>query len=91
MWRVIEFSMIAIIVLIFITEIFIPVMIDKPLFRSFRKVKDDDNNNNSPDDLSQKISKAKKKVKDVKATQEEVNEYFNNAQQIKDKADKLFN
>ncbi len=58
MWRVVELIVIIAFVLIFITEFFIPILTDKPLFGSFRKQtkkkdesnsKDDSNENNKSD------------------------------------------
>jgi membrane-associated HD superfamily phosphohydrolase len=89
MWRIFEFIVITIIVLVFITEIFIPTFQNKPLFGSFRKSKDTEKDIRSADDIKQKISKAKEKVKDVRSTQNEVDEFFDKAQRIKDESDNL--
>ncbi len=87
MWAVIELCIIAAIVLISITEFFIPLLFNKPLFGSFRKAKP-----KAPpvdESLTEKISKAKEKVEEVKEVQEEVDENFNAAEELKEKSDNL--
>jgi hypothetical protein len=77
-------------VLISITELFYPLLVGKPLFGSFRK-----NVANAPqtekNSLHEKVSKAKAKVKEVKDIQDEVNDNFKSAEELKAEADDLLN
>lgn len=89
MWAILEFCLLAAIVLLSITEFFYPLLTGKPLFGSFRKKE----TNGTPQELplEEKISKAREKVKEVKDVQEEVNKKFKSAEQLKAEADDLLN
>ena len=90
MWTLLEFCLLGIVVLFFITEFFYPLLVGNPLFGSFRK-----NVANAPqpeeNSLHEKISKAKEKVKEVKEIQDEVNTNYKSAEQLKAEADDLLN
>lgn len=86
MWALIELIVIIAIVLVFITEFFIPILTGKPLFGSFRKSKETIIDEGPFDE---KISKAKEKVDEVKTVQSEVTEHFKTAEQLKEEADNL--
>lgn len=90
MWTILEFCLLAAIVLISVTEFFYPLLVGKPMFGSFRKRTD---NISSPTDstLEEKVSIAKEKIKEVKDIQEEVNKNFKSAEQLKAEADDLLN
>ncbi|MEO7991596.1 MAG: hypothetical protein ABI663_18735 [Chryseolinea sp.] len=92
MWMILEFIVLAFIVLMSITEFFYPLMVGKPLFPSFRKEEmvaeqktDDDAS------LASKVSQAKEKVREVKDIQNEVDQHFKSAEQLKEEADNLLN
>jgi hypothetical protein len=89
MWRILEFIVLAAIVLISITEFFYPLLMRKPLFGSFRKLQPSENNPLKDDKLEDKISSAKKKVEEVKSVQNEVEEHFKLAEDLKNEADDL--
>ncbi|HEY8934879.1 MAG TPA: hypothetical protein VIM65_06640 [Cyclobacteriaceae bacterium] len=89
MWTILEFIVLATIVLISITEFFYPLLAGKPLFGSFRKNITVENKTDDSS-LEQKLSVAKGKVKEVKDIQHEVNKNFKSAEQLKDEADNLF-
>ena len=86
MWAVLELIVIAGIVLISITEFFIPILTDKPLFGSFRKTKSE---KKSESPLDEKIAKAKEKVGEVKSVQNEVESHLKTAEQLKEESDNL--
>ena len=88
MWVILEFIFMAFIVLFFITEFFYPLLAGKPLFGSFRKkvVEEQIQNDTS---LESKVSKAKEKIKEVKDIQDEVNQHYKSAEQLKEEADNL--
>ncbi len=89
MWVILEFVVLAFIVLISITEFFYPLVMGKPLFGSFRaKVPTEQKEETT---LETKLSHAKAKIKEVKDVQEEVNKHFKSAEQLKDEADNLLN
>ena len=90
MWAILEFCLLAAIVLLSITEFFYPLLTGKPLFGSFRKKIETDPTQQEPS-LEEKISKAKEKVKEVKNVQEEINQKFKSAEQLKAQADDLLN
>ena len=52
MWKIIEIILIIAIILVFITEFFVPIIMGKPLFGSFRKSKTADTQK-TDDDLSE--------------------------------------
>jgi membrane-associated HD superfamily phosphohydrolase len=90
MWQILEYAVLGFIVLLFITEIFYPLIAGKPFFGSFRK--------NAPivqkpvdSSLEAKLADAKRKVEEVKNVQNEVNQHFKSAEQLKDEADNLLN
>lgn len=88
MWVIIEFIIVAIIVLVSITEFFYPMFMGKPLFGSFRKnIVNTDLKNDG--DLNDKISSAKEKVQEIKKVQEEIDENFKSAEQLKSESDNL--
>lgn len=89
MWRILEFIVIAAIVLISITEFFYPLLMRKPLFGSFRKAKPNENKNNNSETLEDKISSAKNKVSEVKTVQDEVAKNFESAKELKNESDSL--
>ncbi|MFM8741317.1 MAG: hypothetical protein ACKOC0_14100 [Cytophagales bacterium] len=89
MWAILEFCLLAAIVLLSITEFFYPLLTGKPLFGSFRKVDEAKIQEEVP--IEEKISNAKEKVKEIKDVQEEVNKKFKSAEQLKAEADDLLN
>ena len=86
MWAIIEFVVLAAIVLISITEFFYPLLVGKPLFNSFRKKATE-----RPSNLQDELSRAKEKIVEVKNVQAEVNKTFKSAEQLKQESDNLFN
>jgi len=91
MWVVLEFIFLAFIVLLSVTEFFYPLITGKPLFGSFRKsaaVVEQERDNAS---LESKVFKAKEKINEVKDIQNEVNQHFKSAEQLKAEADNLLN
>ncbi len=88
MWVILEFIVLAFIVLISITEFFYPLMVGKPLFGSFRKKATEQQKPVDPS-LESKLSQAKEKIKEVKEIQEEVDKHFKSAEQLKEEADNL--
>ncbi|HTJ50016.1 MAG TPA: hypothetical protein VL443_11215 [Cyclobacteriaceae bacterium] len=91
MWTILEFIVLATIVLISITEFFYPLLAGKPLFGSFRKKAVVIESKADDSSLEQKLSVAKEKIKEVKDIQHEVNKNFKSAEQLKEEADNLFN
>jgi hypothetical protein len=89
MWAIIELILIAGIVLVAITEFFWPLITGKPLFGSFRKSKSAETKIAVEGSYNEKISKAKAKVQEVKDIQNELNENFKSAEQLKKEADDL--
>ena len=87
MWVILEFIIVAFIVLISITEFFYPLLTGKPLFGSFRKNSVD--TKNVDPSLEEKLAEAKEKIKEVKDIQDEVNNHYKSAEQLKEEADKL--
>jgi hypothetical protein len=85
MWTIIEFVVLAAIVLIAVTEFFYPLLVGKPLFNSFRKKTEQKSSN-----LHEKISDAKEKIAEVKNIQAEVDKSFKSAEQLKEDSDNLF-
>ena len=84
MWTLLEFVVLAAIVLFSITEFFYPLLVGKPLFNSFRKKK-------TPSTLEDDLSRAKQKVAEAKNVQNKVDEHLKSAEQLKEESDKLFN
>jgi dsDNA-specific endonuclease/ATPase MutS2 len=91
MWRLLEYLLIAAIVLMAITEFFYPLLAGKPLFGSFRKKTNEAPKSlpNKDDNLDEKIDKAKEKVEEIKSVQKEVDKHYKSAEQLKEEADKL--
>ena len=90
MWALLELILVLAIVLVFITEFFLPIIMGKPLFGSFKKKEEIYVAN--PEEISsfdEKMSMAKEKVKEVKNIQNEVNERFKTAEQLKEESDNL--
>jgi len=90
MWRIIEFIAIAAILLIAITEFFYPILAGKPLFGSFRK-SNADVISSGEISLEDKLNKAKEKAEEIKSIQNEVDENYKSAEQLKEEADNLLN
>lgn len=82
MWTIIELVVVAAVVLVAITEFFLPLIMGKPLFGSFRKSTD-------PGSLEAQLKSAKRKVNDIKEVQHEVNRNFKSAETLKNQADDL--
>ncbi|MBI4946612.1 MAG: hypothetical protein HY840_09445 [Bacteroidetes bacterium] len=97
MWPIIEILFLAAIVLISITEFFLPIIFNKPLFGSFRKstkVNSSEEKKSDPSSpLVEKITKAKEKVEEVveevKEVQNEVAENYKSAKELKKESDNL--
>lgn len=94
MWAVLEICLLAALVLIFFTEFFIPMLFNKPLFGSFRKVKPTAHQKSAAgDSLPDKIQRAKEKVEEVKDEVEEVQDQayknYKSAEELKEESDKL--
>ncbi len=88
MWTIIELLFLAGILLVSLTEFFIPLLTGKPFFGSFRRPK---TTKVSKEDksLNAKIDVAKEKVKEVKDIQNAVTENFKSAEQLKEESDNL--
>ena len=94
MWIILEFIVLAAIVLISITEFFYPLFTGKPFFGSFRSKPEPQvelNEESEDASLKEKISLAKEKIKEVKGIQKEVNKNYKSAEQLKREADDLLN
>jgi hypothetical protein len=91
MWVILEFIFLAFIVLFSITEFFYPLLVGKPLFGSFRKKAAIAEQKQDDASLEAKVFKAKEKVTEVKDIQNEVNQHFKSAEQLKAEADNLLN
>lgn len=93
MWALLELIFLIALVLVSITEFFIPLVTGKPLFGSFRKTKPTETKNTTDSFLDEKISKTQEKVEDVKEevaeVQQEVAENFKTAKQLKKESDNL--
>jgi membrane-associated HD superfamily phosphohydrolase len=68
----------------FITEFFVPLFTNKPLFGSFRKAPEQR-------DLTDKIKDAEEKIEHIKSVQKEADDAFKKSQEIKQKTDTLLN
>lgn len=92
MWALIEFAVLAAIVLLSITEFFYPLLAGKSLFNSFRK-RTETSQPEPPKEksLEEELAKAKEKVKEIKNIQNEVDKKFKSAEQLKEESDNLFN
>lgn len=91
MWMILEFIVLAFIVLMSITEFFYPLMVGKPLFPSFRKKEKFAEQKVDDASLESKVSAAKEKIREVKDIQNEVDQHFKSAEQLKEEADNLLN
>ncbi len=91
MWLILEYVVLAFIVLLSITEFFYPLIAGKPLFGSFRRSAAMVEQKQDDASLEATVSKAKEKIKEVKDIQNEVNQNFKSAEQLKDEADDLLN
>ena len=89
MWIIIEYIIIAAIILISITEFFYPLLTQKPLFGSFRRKTITQEKARTEGPLDEKLSQAKEKVKEVKKVQDEVAENFKTAEEFKNESDNL--
>jgi hypothetical protein len=97
MWTILELILALSITLVAITEFFYPLIAGKPLFGSFRKsskplqeTKTENTSSNAAEGkLDEKISKARKKVEEVKTVQNEVTEFYKSAEQLKNESDNL--
>ncbi len=90
MWRTIELIVVLAIILVSITEFFLPILLNKPLFGSFRKLNAKEKKQIiNKESLDEKIAVAKDKVEEVKKTQNEITEHFKSAEQLKDESDNL--
>ena len=97
MWALLEIIFLAAIVLISITEFFLPLLLGKPLFGSFRKkIEPGKTEAKKPDPespLEEKIHKTKEKVEEVvgkvKEVQHEATEHFKSAKELKKESDDL--
>ena len=85
MWTILEFVVLAAIVLFSITEFFYPLLVGKPLFNSFRK------KTSQPSTLVDELSRAKQKVAEAKDVQNKVDAHLKSAEQLKEESDRLFN
>ena len=91
MWRLLEYLLLAGIVLLAITEFFYPLLSGKPFFGSFRKKKMRDIDPAETGTLNQKVNQAKAKVQQVKKVQDEVDQHYKSAEQLKEESDQLLN
>ena len=91
MWVILEFTLLAFLVLLSITEFFYPLIAGKTLFGTFRKKVKQEQKPIKPSSLETKLALAKEKIKEVKTVQEEVHTNFNSAKQLKKEADNLLN
>ncbi len=91
MWVIFEYIVLAALVLLSITEFFYPIIVGKPIFGSFRKstTTAEEAPKKSATTSEDKISEARKKVEEVKEVQEEINEEFKAAKELKKKSDNL--
>lgn len=85
MWVVLEFVVLAAIVLFMITEFFYPLLAGKPLFGSFRRR----NAAVEPPTLDQALAEAKRKAAEVKHVQHRTEEDLRAAKRRRDAADDL--
>jgi peptidoglycan hydrolase CwlO-like protein len=92
-WTIVEICIVAAILLISVTEFFIPVLFNKPLFGSFRRLKATEVKKEADDSLPGEISRTREKVEDikeeVKEVQEKVEEHYKTAEQLKEESDNL--
>jgi ribosomal protein L3 len=91
MWVILEYTLLAFLVLLSITEFFYPLTAGKPLFGTFRKKVKQEQKPIKPSSLETKLAQAKEKIKEIKTVQDEVNQHFKTAEQLKEDADNLLN
>lgn len=89
MWLVIEYLIVATLVLLSITEFFYPILSGKKIFGSFRKENSLKPTHQANIDLKSKIEDARQKVNEVKGVQQEVNKHFDEADKLKNESDDL--
>lgn len=93
MWYLLEELVAIFIILLSITEFFIPLLLNKPFFGSFRKkkviVKEEPKSEAKVCELKTKVAEAKEKVKEVKKVQDDVVSFYNEAQELKDESDDI--
>ncbi len=93
MWALLELIFLIALVLVSITEFFIPLVSGKPMFGSFRKTKPTETKITDESLLDEKISKTREKVEEVKEevmeVQQQVAENFKTAKQLKKESDNL--
>lgn len=87
MWYLIEYGFMLLVIVLFLTEIVIPMFAGTPYFSTFRK--------KAPiaetSTLDAKLKNAKEKVEEVKVIQSEVSAHFKTAEQLKEESDNLLN
>lgn len=92
MWAILELCLVAAIVLVFITEFFVPLLYNKPVFGSFRK-KTQQQRKPAEDTLPDKIEKARDKANEAKVIVEDVQQQaydnYKTAEQLKDETENL--
>ena len=89
MWVIIELIVSLALILVFVTEFFWPLLKGKPLFGSFRTINTASEKTPEEISLEDKMAKAKAKVEEIKNTQNEINQNFKTAEQLKNDADNL--
>lgn len=85
MWVVLEFVVLAAVVLFAITEFFYPLLVGKPLFGSFRRKTD----TAGPPSMDTELAAAKRKAAEVKDVQRRTDEELRAAERRRDAADDL--
>jgi uncharacterized protein YktB (UPF0637 family) len=89
MWRLLELLLGALLILGFITEFLVPMLMNKPLFGSFRKTGSEPKKDATKEVLEDALKMAKEKVTEVKKVQSDVSEHFKTAEQLKEESDNL--
>jgi hypothetical protein len=89
MWTILEILFTLAIILVFITEFLWPILTGKPIFNSFRRTKEKSQKKKDTISLEEKVSIAKAKAEEIKTIQNEINENFKTAEQLKGEADDL--
>ncbi|HRH68277.1 MAG TPA: hypothetical protein PLB89_02100 [Flavobacteriales bacterium] len=85
MWIVLEFVVVAAIVLFAVTEFFYPLLAGKPLFGSFRRK----TAASRPQTLDEALAEAKRKAAEVKDVQHRTEEELRAAERRRNAADDL--
>jgi uncharacterized protein YktB (UPF0637 family) len=91
MWRLLELLIAGLIVIVFISEFLIPLLMNKPLFGSFRKTKPEPKKDSTREVLEDALKVAKEKVEEVKKVQSDVSDHYKSAEQLKRESDNLLN